>query len=138
MSLKTRVARLEAQAGREPHEYVLWVYYTEDEGTSVDFVSDDCVRLFVGRDAPHPFPGVHIYGMERGLPYPRPRPDRTKDEQPRLSAEIVGKILDTLEGTLEPRLAAIVQRARSVLIIDNDKPPSPPVVPEFQTGPEGV
>jgi hypothetical protein len=125
---------------------VAWVYYLDDDRSSIRWFPDGRgAHLFVGRDAPHPFPpGVAIYGMERGLPYPtdadpgvEPKPgtddddgddgDDEGDPKPVLPAEFVGEILDELDRTLPRQLASVVRAARVVVIIgDREDPAGPP------------
>jgi hypothetical protein len=136
MSLKSRVARLQARTAPAGRLEVAWVYYVNDDHSSIKRYHDGRgAQLFVGWDAPHPFPaGTHIYGIQRGLPYPpnasrrvEPRPGVEDDDAgPLLSAETVGVVLDELDGTLPSRLAAIVRAARVVVIIGDREDPRGP------------
>jgi hypothetical protein len=117
MSIKSRVARLEAIAGEEPEEFDLWIYYTNAPGSSDEWVGEECVRVYVGTEVPHPFPGAHIYGIERGKPYPAD--SLTRGRAPLIDVDLVSFVFKTLEETLPPHMADLVRRARKVVVLDN-------------------
>jgi hypothetical protein len=124
MSLKARIARLGLSLIPPAIEYV-WVYFNAggSESSYQLFPENRTAFLYVGANDPHPFPaGVHLYGMERGKPYPTRPPARRDPEtpgepEPLLSAEDVDQIWDILVESLSPRLATFVRSAHVVLVI---------------------
>jgi hypothetical protein len=145
LNLAGRLARLEARVALPSG--AVWVHVSADDGRTSVRHWRGATHIFVGRDAleawPLP-PGLHLYGIERGRPYPDPAdgPDvgsgpggapterelaafaAELEADPPLSPELVAEVFDLVARALPGRAGELVARATAMVLFDH-RPAAP-------------
>lgn len=130
MSLKARLNRIAEAIQPATGIRCVWVRYGAGATEIRRYPPNSpAVHLFLGPEIPNELfePGTALLGVERGKPYPiepaeNPWPDdpmEAWDDEPWpvLTAERVDEVLDAIQATLPPRLAAIFRGARQFVIM---------------------